>query len=178
MDLSNEKHYARFEREMLSSAAHATMAGGGGGGGGGDAGPVGMTKGQLYKYYQAQTLWDEYMAESAAKYMDSHPDSRLVVLAGASHVASRDGVPDRYTRRTGGSTFTVLPKSVPWTTEGLPAIERPADASEADWMLYTQPEVRTGLNAASVRERQKAAVLVGRKERVSSSSIRSPVVEL
>jgi hypothetical protein len=38
--------------------------------------------------------------------------------------------------------------------------------------------VRTGLNAASVRERQKAAVLVGRKERVSSSSIRSPVVEL
>ena len=178
MDLSNEKHYARFEREMLSSAAHSTIGGGPNGGGGGDAGPVGMTKGQLYKYYQAQTLWDEYMAESAAKYMDSHPDSRLVVLAGASHVASRDGVPDRYTRRTGGSTFTVLPKSVPWTTEGLPAIERPADASEADWMLYTQPEVRTGLNAASVRERQKAAVLVGRKERVSSSSIRSPVVEL
>ena len=30
MDLSNEKHYTRFEREMLSSAAHSTMAGGGG----------------------------------------------------------------------------------------------------------------------------------------------------
>ena len=84
MDLTNEKHYARFEREMLSSAAHSTIAAAGGGG---DAAPVGMTKGQLYKYYQAQTLWDEYMAESAAKYMDSHPDSRLVVLAGASHVA-------------------------------------------------------------------------------------------
>ena len=98
MDLHNATHYQRFTDALAAAgASHGSR----------------VPQEKLAKMYEAQTLWDEYMAESAAKYMDSHPDSRLVVLAGASHVASRDGVPDRYTRRTGGSTFTVLPKSVP-----------------------------------------------------------------
>ena len=74
-------------------------------------------------------------------------NGRMVVLVGSSHVRGRVGIPDRVTRRTGVSTFSVVPLSVPWaapsaeTPRGAPAIDRPLDASEADWVLYTQGEI-------------------------------------
>ena len=86
------------------------------------------------------TLWDEYMAESIAKSTASTP-GRMVVLAGAGHVGGRNGIPERFTRRSGEPTFTMVPCCVPWTDSGLPAIEAPFDRREADWILYTQQEI-------------------------------------
>ena len=119
--------------------------------------------------YEAQTLMDEYMAASIAGYMSSplpgeaagaareprssaangvngvnevrppNPFGRIVVLAGSDHVRGRVGIPDRVTRRTGLSTFSVVPLSVPWAAIGLPAIDKPLERTEAEWVLYTQP---------------------------------------
>jgi uncharacterized iron-regulated protein len=103
--------------------------------------------------YEAQTLWDEYMAESIAQTLSSSsgpaaeprasagPSSRMVVLVGSGHIRGHVGLPDRVTRRTGAGTFSMVPVPVEWTVYGQPAIERPPDASEAEWLLYTQPEV-------------------------------------
>ena len=41
----------------------------------------------------------------------SDPNWRMVVLVGTDHVRGRVGVPDRVTRRTGLSTFTMVPLS-------------------------------------------------------------------
>ena len=68
-----------------------------------------------------------------------NPTGRIVVLAGSDHVRGRVGIPDRVTRRTGLSTFSVVPLSVPWAAIGLPAIDKPLERTEAEWVLYTQP---------------------------------------
>ncbi len=51
-------------------------------------------------FLQAQLLWDETMAETIAHYVDTHPTTRLVVLAGNGHIRHRYGIPDRVFRRT------------------------------------------------------------------------------
>jgi len=50
-------------------------------------------------FLQAQALWDETMAATAADYLAAHPDQRLVVLAGVGHVAKADAIPPRVARR-------------------------------------------------------------------------------
>ncbi|CAK9108282.1 unnamed protein product [Durusdinium trenchii] len=55
-------------------------------------------KQELNKMYQAQVLWDEYMANTAAKYL-TDVGGRLVVLAGTNHVW-RDAIPERFERMT------------------------------------------------------------------------------
>jgi uncharacterized iron-regulated protein len=40
--------------------------------------------------YEAQTLWDEYMADTAAKYLTKR-GGKMVLLAGSRHIESRDG---------------------------------------------------------------------------------------
>lgn len=59
-------------------------------------------------FFQAQILWDEAMAESAADWLGTHPSSPMVVLAGNGHLIYRRGVPERVKRRIGGSYITIL----------------------------------------------------------------------
>ncbi len=59
-------------------------------------------------FYQAQVLWDESMAESVAKFLKTHPDYQMVVLAGSGHLAHRSGIPDRVSRRTSLPSVVVL----------------------------------------------------------------------
>ena len=69
-------------------------------------------------FAQVQTLWDEYMAESAANHARRNPLDTLVVIAGVGHVAGRVGIPDRIHRRMGGGysgsnkPFVVVPQQV------------------------------------------------------------------
>jgi len=58
------------------------------------------------RFYPAQLLWDEAMAESGADYLAHHPGAHLLVLAGGYHVEQGVGVPRRL--------FTRLP--VPFAT--------------------------------------------------------------
>jgi uncharacterized iron-regulated protein len=64
----------------------------------GDSSHGGMT---LDGFTRIQTLWDETMAESAARYLSSPSgsDKHLLVVAGGNHVQSGFGIPRRVFRR-------------------------------------------------------------------------------
>lgn len=53
-------------------------------------------------------LWDASMADTAARYLDAHPQARMVVLAGMVHVMYGDGIPERLNHRLGGEQSALL----------------------------------------------------------------------
>lgn len=79
-------------------------------------------------FIDVQLLWDEGMAEKAADYLGSHPDYRMVVLAGSGHLAWGSGIPRRLARRLHASSAIVLNG---WEGELGPGL--------ADFLLLTQP---------------------------------------
>ncbi|CAN0444377.1 unnamed protein product, partial [Discosporangium mesarthrocarpum] len=122
MDLGQTAHRHRFKEAM-------------------EAFPHGETDDATFqRMYESQTLWDEYMADTASRFLKKN-GGRMVMLAGSKHIESRDGIPDRVQRRLGLRPFTVVPLSVSWTREGLPDIDQPPGNSFADWVYYTQKEI-------------------------------------
>jgi uncharacterized iron-regulated protein len=77
------------------------------------------------RFYTAQLLWDETMAERIANFVKQQPDYRVVVLAGRAHVIYGHGIPDRVRRRMGQSKFTQ--KTVLLSDEGDQQPPQPAD---------------------------------------------------
>ncbi len=82
-------------------------------------------------FYEAQVLWDETMAESIDRFLRTHPNDQMVVLAGSGHLAYGSGIPKRMARRTGYdyaiilngahfekgiADFVLLPGSIPGVT--------------------------------------------------------------
>ncbi len=59
-------------------------------------------------FLEAQLLWDEGMAEQAAGYLQAHPDTRMVVLAGSGHLVYGQGIPKRLLRRQPVSSAIVI----------------------------------------------------------------------
>jgi uncharacterized iron-regulated protein len=59
-------------------------------------------------FVEAQLVWDEGMAESAAAYLDADKDRRLVILAGTGHMEFGSGIPKCLERRTQVSYAVVL----------------------------------------------------------------------
>ena len=62
---------------------------------------------QKERSYQVMTVWDDYMAASAAAFQQERALRRLVVLAGSGHIEHGFGIPQRAARRTGGVAVTV-----------------------------------------------------------------------
>jgi uncharacterized iron-regulated protein len=60
------------------------------------------------QFLDVQLLWDEGMAEQAAKWMKEHPASHMVILAGVGHLIYGDGIPSRLARRIDASQAIVL----------------------------------------------------------------------
>jgi uncharacterized iron-regulated protein len=58
------------------------------------------------RFYTAQLLWDETMAERIADYVNRHPSHQIIVLAGSTHIIYGDGIPNRVRRRLKQSNFT------------------------------------------------------------------------
>ena len=64
---------------------------------------------RLQKLYEAMTLWDETMAESAADALAAAgPGARMLVVAGTGHIESGTGIPDRLARRVPGLRRTIV----------------------------------------------------------------------
>jgi len=59
-------------------------------------------------FVEAQLVWDEGMATNAAAYLNSNPGRRMVILAGAGHVAFGSGIPNRLERRIHSGHAIVL----------------------------------------------------------------------
>ncbi len=55
--------------------------------------------GSLNDFVDSQLLWDEGMAEAAAKYLRAHPGRPMVILAGSGHLLYGSGIPQRLLRR-------------------------------------------------------------------------------
>ncbi len=67
------------------------------------------------------------MAERAARFLESHPDFAMVILAGSGHIAQRSGIPRRLVRRIPVSTAIVL---LDWRGELGPEL--------GDYLLLTE----------------------------------------
>ncbi|HSH12601.1 MAG TPA: ChaN family lipoprotein, partial [Desulfurivibrionaceae bacterium] len=79
-------------------------------------------------FLEAQALWDETMAETAANYLRAHPEKRLAVVAGRGHVEKANGIPPRLARRIEVSQAVLLnvePKEI--------------TGDSADFVLFTPP---------------------------------------
>jgi uncharacterized iron-regulated protein len=72
------------------------------------SGHPGMKKRNMDYFIDAQLLWDEGMAEQAAKYLKKKPNKKMVILAGAGHVMFGTGIPVRLQRRINATFATVL----------------------------------------------------------------------
>lgn len=86
--------------------------------------------------YQAQTTWDETMAESAARALDeAGPDARMMIVAGSMHVQQRDGIPGRLHRRIGGEPPLIIVNR----TEGRGGSSDAPDEELGDHVVRLQP---------------------------------------
>ena len=82
-------------------------------------------------FLEVQLLWDEGMAERAADYLESNPESSMVILAGSGHLAYGSGIPRRLARRIPASTAVVLSDWIEdWIEEG--------GTEAADFMLLSR----------------------------------------
>lgn len=79
-------------------------------------------------FLQAQVLWDETMAESAASFLHKNPDYRMAMVVGQGHALKNTAIPPRLTRR--------LPVSVAVI---LPAREHATQPEEADYLIAVEP---------------------------------------
>jgi uncharacterized iron-regulated protein len=62
---------------------------------------TGKTNSQSFdRFFQAQVLWDETMAERIADTAKRYPDALIIVLAGQGHIVYGEGIPDRVLRRS------------------------------------------------------------------------------
>jgi uncharacterized iron-regulated protein len=50
-------------------------------------------------FFEAQILWDEYMAESIYLYLKDNIDRQIIVIAGNGHISYGSGIPNRVKRR-------------------------------------------------------------------------------
>jgi len=60
------------------------------------------------RFAEAQWVWDEGMAESAATYLNANTERHMVILAGSGHLAFGSGIPKRLERRTQATYAIVL----------------------------------------------------------------------
>lgn len=96
-----------------------------------------MPEDALQGMYEAMTVWDETMAESAAEALTAAgPGARMLVIAGSQHIQEFTGIPDRVSRRLPDASRAV----VVLRTVGRDGPEgEPADAELGDLVVRLQP---------------------------------------
>ncbi len=70
---------------------------------------------QFERFYEAQVVWEETMAETIAEHIQ-RSGQKMVVFTGNGHIIHKFGVPDRTAKRVPVSVATVVP--LPEGTEG------------------------------------------------------------
>jgi len=76
-------------------------------------------------FLQAQTVWDEMMAQSIDEFLQTNPKHKMVVLAGNGHLRYKYGIPKRVYRRNGEPYVVILQDDI-------------LDESIADYVLMTE----------------------------------------
>jgi uncharacterized iron-regulated protein len=70
------------------------------------AGIVSIASKSFDRFYTAQLLWDETMADRVANFAKQNPRHQTIVIAGSSHIIYGYGIPDRVRRRLDSPKFT------------------------------------------------------------------------
>jgi len=99
-------------------------------------------------FHQAQVLWDEAMADTAALFLNKNPDLGLIILAGNGHLRNRYGIPDRLFRRTRIPSIVLLQ-------------DEPLENGIADYVLQTRhlAGTRTPKLGVTIEENEIGVVL-------------------
>ncbi len=63
------------------------------------------------RFFQAQVLWDETMAERIAQTLQQQPETLVIVLVGQGHLLYGDGIPQRVARRFNQMSWRSRPLS-------------------------------------------------------------------
>ncbi len=82
-------------------------------------------------FLQAQTLWDETMAESVVNYLQQKPDRQMVIIAGRGHVYKNSAIPLRVQRRMPHIRQSVVASQ---STDA----ENPAEWTQVDYRMQTR----------------------------------------
>lgn len=99
------------------------------------SGHPGMTDAMILRFYEAQCVKDETMAESIVELLAARPGALVIHMNGSFHSDYGDGVPVRLLRRRPESrvlTLTGIPVEAPGSAE--PG----ADRERADYLLFTK----------------------------------------
>jgi uncharacterized iron-regulated protein len=124
IDLSNVEHRQHFMKAIGFDSTTGTSAFHPG------------SEERMDNWYQAQTLWDEYMSESISNVLNDCDDVRVVALVGAGHVETRTAIPDRVERRTGQKPFSIVARPVGWSFDAgfpMPIIDAPERCADVVW---------------------------------------------
>lgn len=84
--------------------------------------------GEFEHFLQAQALWDETMAATAADFLRTNPDYRLAVVVGQGHTDKRNAIPPRLARRLAARQAVIA------ADQGTSA-----DPAAADYLIFTPP---------------------------------------
>lgn len=151
LDLSKSRHRQRFE-DMMRLPVETVLDRMKGT-------PDFLPNPKLDRVYQSQCLWEEYMSETANRYLQAN-GGRMVVFAGFNH-AWRDGIPDRFERQSlqSGKALKAV-TIVPWRWGS----SKPEDLPRfADYILCMAGSGGGDELAATVKEQR---VRLSKKERV------------
>ncbi|MBU0480805.1 MAG: ChaN family lipoprotein [Proteobacteria bacterium] len=114
---------------------------------------------QLNNFLQAQSLWDETMAESIATYLTDNPDRRMAVVAGRGHVDKQNAIPPRVERRIPVSQAVVInveQQEVRATTADFLVFSSPAALPKAAIMGVLLKETENGVMVEKISPHGKA----------------------
>jgi len=70
----------------------------------------GLPEERFRRFVEVQTLWDEYMAGRAARFLSEHPKHSLVILAGSAHLLHDAAIPARLRRQLPATQAVVVTK--------------------------------------------------------------------
>ena len=96
----------------------------------------------INRFFLAQVLWDETMADGIAKFIKANPDYQMVVLAGQGHIVYGYGIPSRVERRipnnnqssnSNNSNNKFIQRSVLLSVPDITPVEK--DRAIADFIL-------------------------------------------
>ncbi|MCP3871419.1 MAG: PDZ domain-containing protein [Gammaproteobacteria bacterium] len=104
------------------------------------------------RFIDVQLLWDEGMADRTARYLDTHPDCQIVVLAGSGHLMYGSGIPQRVYRRKPVTYSTLLPGNNLKIEPGI-----------ADFVVYPRPVAlpKSGLMGVMLKPDDEGMRIVG-----------------
>jgi uncharacterized iron-regulated protein len=91
------------------------------------------------RFFQAQVLWDETMAERIAQTLQQQPKTLVVVLVGQGHIIYGDGIPARVARRMQAKQSPFTQISLLLNTDE-PEIQRDRQSADYIWHYRVLPE--------------------------------------